>query len=38
MDEQERNDLLADVAQVVANFDELLTMPYVTDVYRASAR
>jgi SAM-dependent methyltransferase len=38
MDEQERNDLLADVAQVVANFDEPLTMPYVTDVYRASAR
>ena len=38
MDEHDRDTVLRDVADVVAPFDEPLTLPYVTDVYRASAR
>ncbi|MDE3009010.1 MAG: methyltransferase domain-containing protein [Acidobacteriota bacterium] len=37
MEEDERDAILRDVAEVVAPFDEPLTMPFVTDVYRASA-
>lgn len=38
MDETERSAILDDVARVVAPLDEPLTLPYVTDVYRATAR
>jgi len=37
MNEAQREEVLRDVAQVVEPLDEMLTLPYVTDVYRATA-
>jgi len=38
MDEDERRDVMADVAAVVEELPEPIVFPYVTEVYRASAR
>jgi SAM-dependent methyltransferase len=37
MEERERNRVMADVAAVVEELPEPITLPYVTEVYRASA-
>ncbi|HVB19493.1 MAG TPA: class I SAM-dependent methyltransferase [Acidimicrobiales bacterium] len=37
MNEAQREELLRDVAEVVEPLEETLTLPYVTDVYRATA-